>query len=137
MCFFGTFAFFSLPAAGLFSCSRLRGTQGARRNTTAQVWALADVRGTCSGGPKSQVPRGRLSEHVGPSRPLQPTYRLKKCPTTHSCDIWDLKCHQCCQTLLCDEKVFPRHQHARHATTFSTIRQVSMASEEYGLFSRI
>ena len=30
MCFFCTSAFFSLPAAGLFSCSRLRGTQGAR-----------------------------------------------------------------------------------------------------------
>ena len=30
LCFSGTLAFFSLPAAGLFSCSRLRGTQGAR-----------------------------------------------------------------------------------------------------------
>ena len=30
MCFFGTPAFFSLPAACLSSCSRLRGTQGAR-----------------------------------------------------------------------------------------------------------
>ena len=71
MCFFGTFAFFSLPAAGLFSCSRLRGTQGARRNTTAQVWALADVRGTCSGGSNWQVPSRRDSEHLEPSRPMQ------------------------------------------------------------------
>ena len=84
MCFFGTFAFFSLPAAGLFSCSRLRGTQGARRNTTAQVWALADVRGTCSGGSKSQVPTRRHSEHVGPSRPLQTHVQVKRiCPTAH------------------------------------------------------
>ena len=30
MCFIGPSAFFSLPVAGLFSCSRLRGTQGAR-----------------------------------------------------------------------------------------------------------
>ena len=30
MCFFHPSAFFSLPAAGLSSCSRLRGTQGAR-----------------------------------------------------------------------------------------------------------
>ena len=30
MCFFYPSAFFSLPAAGLSSCSRLRGTQGAR-----------------------------------------------------------------------------------------------------------
>ena len=30
MCFFGPSSFFSLPAAGLFSYSRLRGTQGAR-----------------------------------------------------------------------------------------------------------
>ena len=28
--FFGPSAFFALPAAGRFSCSRLRGTQGAR-----------------------------------------------------------------------------------------------------------
>ena len=30
MCFFGPLAFFSLAAAGLSSCSRFRGTQGAR-----------------------------------------------------------------------------------------------------------
>ena len=68
--FFCTSTFFSLPAAGLFSCSRLRGTHGARLNTTAQVWGLAEVRGTCSGGSKSQVTTGRHSEHVEPSRPL-------------------------------------------------------------------
>ena len=31
--FFWHFGIFSLPAAGLFSCSRLRGTQGARPDT--------------------------------------------------------------------------------------------------------
>ena len=30
MCFFGPSPFFSLPPAGRSSCSRLRGTQGAR-----------------------------------------------------------------------------------------------------------
>ena len=34
MCFFGPSALFSLPAAGLYSCSRLRGTQGARPDPT-------------------------------------------------------------------------------------------------------
>ena len=75
---------FSIPTAGLFSCSQLRGTQGARPTTTAQVWALAEVRGKCSGGSKSQVTTGRHSEHVQPSRPpRKPTYRLKECPTAH------------------------------------------------------
>ena len=83
MCFCGTSAFFSLPAVGLFSCSRLHGTQGARGNTRAQVWAPVDIRGTCSGGSKSQVPTGRHSEHVGPSRPLKTTYMLKECPPAH------------------------------------------------------
>ena len=64
MCFSAHRYFFSLPAAGLFLCSRLRGTQGARPNTTAQVWALAEVRGTCAGGSKSQATTGRHSEHV-------------------------------------------------------------------------
>ena len=52
MCFFHM-GIFSLPTAGLFSCSWLRGTQGACPHTTAQVWGLAEVRGTCSGDSKS------------------------------------------------------------------------------------
>ena len=79
-----------------------------------QVWALAEVRGTCSWGSKWQVPTGSDSEHVGPSRPMKPTYRLKECPTAHvqvkgmsdgSCDIRDLECRQCRQTLLGDGNV--------------------------------
>lgn len=34
---------FSTPAAGIFSPSRLRGTQGARVYTTAQVWVPAGL----------------------------------------------------------------------------------------------
>ena len=73
-----TWAFFSLPAAGLFACSRLHGTQGARPNTTAQVWTLAEVRGTRSGDSESQVPTGRHSEHVEPSRPMQTYVQVKR-----------------------------------------------------------
>ena len=78
MCRFGTSAFVFLPAAGLFSCSRLRGPQGARPDTTAQVWALAEVRGMCSGGSKWQVPTGSDSEHVEPSRPMQIHVQVKR-----------------------------------------------------------
>ena len=45
---------FSLPAAGLFSRSRLRGTQGVRPYTTAQVWVPTGLRGACSGRSKSR-----------------------------------------------------------------------------------
>ena len=40
---------FSLPAASLFSRSRLRGTEGPRLYTTVQVWVLAGLRGAYSG----------------------------------------------------------------------------------------
>ena len=81
--FFAHRHIFSLPAAGLFSCSRLRGTQGARPNITMQVWALAEVRGTCSGGSKSHVTTGRHSEHIEPFRPMQTHVQVKKSPTAH------------------------------------------------------
>ena len=35
---------FSLPAVGLFSCSRMRGTQGTRLYTTVQVWVPDGLR---------------------------------------------------------------------------------------------
>ena len=86
MRFFLHIGIFSLLAAGLFSCFRLRGTQGARPNTKVQVWAPAEVRGTCSGGPKSQVTTGRHSEHVEPSRPMQTHVKVKKM-SDGLCDI--------------------------------------------------
>ena len=104
MCFFGTSAFLSLSAAGLFSCSRLRGTQGARPDTTAQVWALAEIHGTCSGGSKWQVPTGSDSEHVEPSRSMQTHVQVKRM-SDGSCDTWGLECRQCRQTLLGDGNV--------------------------------
>ena len=44
---------FSLSAASRFSCSRLRGTQGARMCSTTQAWGLVGLRGACSGRSKS------------------------------------------------------------------------------------
>ena len=51
---FGGIRNFSVPAAGLFSRSRLRGTQGGRLYTTAQVWVPTGPRGACSGRSKSR-----------------------------------------------------------------------------------
>ena len=117
LCFICTSAaFFAHPAAGLFSCSRLRGTHGACPNTTAQVWALAEIRGTCSGGSKLQVPTGRHSEHVQPFTSMQSHVQVKKCPTAH------LISRILSRQALLDGKIFSRHQLARHATAFSTIK---------------
>ena len=120
MCFFYPSAFFSLPVAGRSSCSRAPWHAGSPPGPRAQVWALAEVRGTCSGDSKWQVPTGRDSEHVEPSRPLQTHVQVKECPTAHvisgMLNVINVVRHY----LLGDAKVFPRHQHARHATTFST-----------------
>ena len=43
---------FCSSARGFFSCFRLRGMQEARVNTAVKVWALAEVRSTCSEGSK-------------------------------------------------------------------------------------
>ena len=72
---------------------------GSPPGPRAQVWAVAEVRGTCSGGSKPHVPTGGHSEHVRPCRPL-PTHVQVKRMSDGSCDIWDLECHQCHQTLL-------------------------------------
>ena len=68
---------------------------GSPPGPRAQVWALVDVRGTCSGGSTWQVPSGRDSEHVEPFRPMQTHVHntcdlwyiltwVKKCPTAHA-----------------------------------------------------
>ena len=53
-CLFCTLPRFSLLAACLFSRPRLRGTQGGRLYTTAQVWVQAGLRGACSRSSKSR-----------------------------------------------------------------------------------
>ena len=102
--FFGTSAFFFLPAAGLFSWSRIRGTKGARPDATAQVWVLAEARRTCSGGSNWQIPTRSDSEQVEPSRPMHTQVYVKRM-SDGSCDIWDLECRQRRQTLLGDGKI--------------------------------
>ena len=95
MCFFFfTSAFFSLPAADLFSYSRLRGTQRARPNTTAQVWALAEVRGTCSGDSKSRKMATNLGEAFRARRAIQAhanphtRYMVKKMSDRFHMSFW-------------------------------------------------
>ena len=44
---------------------------GSPPGPRAQVWALVEVRGTCSGGSKRQIPSGRDSEDVEPSRSMK------------------------------------------------------------------
>ena len=46
--------YFSLAAAVFFSRSRLRGAQGGRLYTTAQVWVPAGLRGVCFARLKSR-----------------------------------------------------------------------------------
>ena len=74
MCFFGPSAFISLPAAGPFTCSWLRGTQGARPDTVRKFepWPRS--------GSKSRVPSERNSEQEEPSRPLQTHVPVKRMP---------------------------------------------------------
>ena len=52
--FFLTLARFSPAPVGLFSRSRLWGTQGGRLYTTAQVWGSGGFRSACSGPSKSR-----------------------------------------------------------------------------------
>ena len=68
-CFFGPSAFFSLSTAGLSSCSRLRGTQGARPGPARKFgpWSRSVARAL---GFKVASPLGD-SEHVEPSRCMQ------------------------------------------------------------------
>ena len=49
ICFFCTFGWPARPTVGRFSRSWLRGTQGVRVFTTAQVWVPAEFRGARSG----------------------------------------------------------------------------------------
>ena len=71
MCFQKTFTRFSPAPVGLASRSRLRGTQGARLYTTAQVSVPGGLRGACSGTSNSRnlaVVTGLLSEELDPSK---------------------------------------------------------------------
>ena len=60
MCFFGPSAFFSLPAAGLFSCSRLRGKQGARPNPARKFGPWPRSAARALGVQSGKSPRGGI-----------------------------------------------------------------------------
>ena len=62
------------------------GHAGSPPNTTAQVWAPAEVRVTCSGGSKSQVTTGRHSEHEEPTKHMETHVQVKNM-SDGSCDI--------------------------------------------------
>ena len=68
MCFFWPFGIFCSSGRRSFLVLSAPWHAGSPPGPRAQVWALAEVRGTCSGGPKWQVPSGNDSEHVEPSR---------------------------------------------------------------------
>ena len=80
-----------------------------------QVWALAEVRSSCSGGFEVTRPLGEgfrppraIQAHANPRTGLTNTRRLIQVQTNVrrlTCDIWDLECRQCLQTLLDDGKV--------------------------------
>ena len=126
--FFWPIGIFSLPVAGLSSCSRLRGNAGSPPGPRTQAWALAEVGGTCSGGSKWQIPSGSDSEHVKPSRLMQTQahfacYNLtwvEKCPASHVISMI-LNVVNDDKHYFVMEKVFARYL-ARHSTTFSTKR---------------
>ena len=96
--FFSPFGTFFSSGRGSFLVPSAPWHTGSPPGPRTQVWALAEVRGTCSGGSKWQVRSGRDSEHVEPSRCMQTHVQVKRVSGV-SCDIWDRECPQCRQTL--------------------------------------
>ena len=75
---FYTFACPARPAAGHFSPSWLRGTQGARVYTTVQVWVPAGPRG----------PRSGRSKAYGLASNYGIAFRRARANRTHGNQIW-------------------------------------------------
>ena len=132
MCVFWPFGIFFSSFCWSFLVLSAPWHAGSPPGPRAQVWALAEVRGTCSGGSKLHVLSGRYSEHVEPSRPLQTHVQVKRMSGGYNVISGILNVINVVrQYLLGDGKVFPRHQHAGHATPLSTIRSIFMTSEGY------
>ena len=90
-CFFGPSTLFSLPAAGLSSCSRLRGTQGAGPDPASKFgpWPRSVAR--TLGVQCRKSARGRIPSTWSLPGLCKPTYRLKECPTSHVIfGIWNV-----------------------------------------------
>ena len=103
--FFRPFGIFFSSGRGSFLVLSAPWHAGSPPGPRTQVWALAEVRATCSGGSKSQVRLGRDSEHVEPSRLLQ-THVQGKRMTSHF--IFGILNVINVKTILGDGKVFPR-----------------------------
>ena len=109
---------FSLPAAGLSSCSRLRGTQGAHPDPACKFgpWprSVARALGVQSG----KSARGRIPSTYSDPSLCKLTYRLKECPTSHVISGISYVINVVRHYILGDGFFFLRHQHARHATIY-------------------
>ena len=85
MCFFHPSAFFSPLAAGLSTCSRLRGTQGARPDPIRKIGARPRSVARALGVESGTSARGSIPSTQSHPGPRKPTYRLKECPTGYAC----------------------------------------------------
>ena len=121
--FFGPSEFFSLPAPGLSSCSRLCGTQGARSDPKRNFerWPLSVAR--AAGVESGTSARGGIPSTQSHPGPCKPTCRLKECPTSNVI-FGIVNAINVVRPYLINWWVFfvPQHQHARHTTTFNAIR---------------
>ena len=99
VCFFWSFGIFFSSGRGSFLVLSAPWHAGSSPGLRTQVWALDEVRGTCSGGSKSHVCSGRDSENLEPSRPVKLHVQIKRLSDV-SCDISNLRCHRRRQTIL-------------------------------------
>ena len=109
--FIFTFARFSPAPVGLFSRSRLRGTQGGRLYTTTQAWIPGGLRDACSALSKSQnlttnhgvaFREARSEQDIG--KPTCPPLKRKHDNNTRFqlSSVLQLRTRRCvCRPLLC------------------------------------
>ena len=122
MCFFGPSAFCFSFGCGFLSCSRLRGTQGARPDPvrTLRSWPGSVARAFAVQSRTS--PRGGIPSTYSHPGPCKPTYRLKKCLAAIIWYLQEIMNVINVVIILGDGNVFPRHWHARHKTIRNTSR---------------
>ena len=80
---FGPSEFFCSSGRGSFLVIWAPWHAGRPPGPHTQVWAMAEVRPTCSRGPKSQVPPGGIPSTWSHPAACRPTYRLHERPTAH------------------------------------------------------
>ena len=92
---------------GLFSRSRLRGTQGAFLHTTVQVWVPGGLRGACSGRSKSR----KLASIHGVA------FRGAGAEQDNGKPTCQLFCSTAVKTLLCGSHVLQQQWHIQFVWT--------------------